>query len=297
MTTLAHLSDIHLSPLPPLRVRELMNKRWTGYLNWRLTRRNSLGGAGLSMLIEHLHHHAPDLTCITGDLVNLGLDAEIAAALGWLKGIGPVDRVCVCPGNHDAYLRSTLKHAYAAWRDYMSGETLDGAPFPFVRRIGNVAVIACSSAVATPPWVAAGRFDAAQAGRLKRFLEKFGADGLFRVVLIHHPPTVEDFGYRKGLWGGDRFRNVLAEAGAELVLHGHTHRSTRRTIPGPQRSIPVIGVAAAGTAQTDDSHGDPARYNLFDIEGEPGDWNLTMREYGYQRGGDDVELLLEMPIG
>jgi 3',5'-cyclic AMP phosphodiesterase CpdA len=296
MTTLAHLSDIHLAPLPPLRLRELANKRWTGYLNWRLNRRNSLAGAGLSTLIDHLHAQAPDFTCITGDLVNLGLDAEIAAALGWLKGIGPADRVCVCPGNHDAYLRSTLPRVCAAWRDYLSGETLDGAPFPFVRRIGDVAVIACSSAVATPPWVAAGRFDPAQADRLRRFLERLGAEGRFRVVLIHHPPTVEDFGYRKGLWGAERFRRVLAEAGAELVLHGHTHRSTRRTIPGPSGAIPVIGVAAAGTAQTDDAHGDPARYNLFDITGKPGAWRCTLREFGYRRGSREVEPLLEMPV-
>ena len=38
MITLAHISDIHLAPLPPVRWRELLNKRITGYLNWRLTR-------------------------------------------------------------------------------------------------------------------------------------------------------------------------------------------------------------------------------------------------------------------
>jgi 3',5'-cyclic AMP phosphodiesterase CpdA len=290
------MSDIHLAPLPPLRLRDLANKRWTGYLNWRLKRHASLAGAGLGTLVDHLHGEAPDLTCITGDLVNLGLDAEIATALGWLKGIGPPDRVCVCPGNHDAYLRDTLARATVAWRGYMAGETLDGQPFPFIRRIGNVAVIACSSAIATPPWVAAGGFDAAQAGRLARFLKQFSEEGLFRVVLIHHPPTVEDWSYRKGLWGGDRFRQVLDEAGAELVLHGHTHRSTRRQIPGPHDPIPVIGVAAAGTAQADDGHGDPARYNLFEILGETGDWRVTLTEFGYERGGEKVTKLLELPL-
>ena len=296
MTILAHMSDIHLAPLPPLGLRELLNKRWTGYLNWRLKRSTSLAGAGLATLVDHLHQQSPDLTCITGDLVNLGLDAEIATALGWLKGIGPPDKVCVCPGNHDAYLRDTLRRAYAVWGGYMTGETLDGQPFPYVRRVGNIAVIACSSAVATPPWVAAGHFDAGQARRLSTFLEQLGREALFRVVLIHHPPTIEDWGYRKGLWGGERFRKVVAEAGAELVLHGHTHRSTRRSIPGPNGAIPVIGVAAAGTAIIDDNHGDPARYNLFEIAGKAGDWHITLREYGYERGGHEVAKLLELPI-
>ena len=145
MITLAHLSDIHLAPLPPVRPLDVVNKRITGYLNWRLRRQSDLGGSGLSALVSHLHEQAPDFTCITGDLVNLGLDEEIATALGWLKGIGPAERVCVSPGNHDAYLPGTLTRACAAWRDYVSGETIDEHPFPFVRRIGEVAVVSVSS--------------------------------------------------------------------------------------------------------------------------------------------------------
>src|ERR1700761_6560126 len=120
MVSLAHLSDIHLSPLPPMALRDYFNKRATGYLNWRLKRGTALDGVGLSALVAHLHEQAPDFTCITGDLVNLGLDAEIATALGWLKGIGPADKVCLCPGNHDAYLRDTLSRSYAAWHDYLT---------------------------------------------------------------------------------------------------------------------------------------------------------------------------------
>ena len=47
MVSLAHLSDVHLSPLPPMRWRDYFNKRVTGYLNWRLKRGNSLDGVGL----------------------------------------------------------------------------------------------------------------------------------------------------------------------------------------------------------------------------------------------------------
>ncbi len=296
MVSLAHLSDIHLSPLPPMAWRDYFNKRATGYLNWRLKRRTSLDGIGLAALVEHLHEQAPDFTCITGDLVNLGLDAEIATALGWLKGIGPADKVCICPGNHDAYLRDTLDRSYDAWHDYLSGETFDRQPFPFVRRIGEVAVISCSSAVPMPPWVAAGTFDEAQAGRLSRMLKILGEAEFFRVVLIHHPPTTEDFTYRKGLWGAERFRAAIAESGAEMVLHGHTHRSTIRYIKGPKADVPVIGVAAAGTAQSAGAHGDPARYNLFRIERVGAAWSCTMREYGFQRLGNDIALRLDMRI-
>jgi 3',5'-cyclic AMP phosphodiesterase CpdA len=296
MITLAHLSDIHLAPLPPVRPGELINKRLTGYVNWRLRRHSSMDGTSLAALVAHLHEQAPDFTCITGDLVNLGLDDEIATALGWLEGIGPPSKVCVSPGNHDAYLPGTLTRACSAWREYVSGETIDDHPFPFVRRIGDVAVVSCSSAIATPPFVAAGRFDDAQASRLARVLKLLGEGGYFRVVMIHHPPSLEEKSLRKGLWGAEKFRGVIAQTGAEMILHGHTHRSTIHAIRGPSGDVPVIGVAAAGTAQHDKPSDDPARYNLFRIERLGPNWSCNMGEFGYQRLGTEITLRLQMRV-
>ena len=73
MITLAHMSDIHLAPLPPVKWTELLNKRATGYLNWRLKRHNTLNGDGLTNLVRHMKEQEPDFVAVTGDLVNLGL--------------------------------------------------------------------------------------------------------------------------------------------------------------------------------------------------------------------------------
>jgi 3',5'-cyclic AMP phosphodiesterase CpdA len=35
MFVLAHLSDPHLGPIPTPRLRELINKRGLGFINWR----------------------------------------------------------------------------------------------------------------------------------------------------------------------------------------------------------------------------------------------------------------------
>jgi 3',5'-cyclic AMP phosphodiesterase CpdA len=296
MITLAHLSDIHLAPLPSVSPFELFNKRLTGYLNWRLRRQSSLGGVGLTALVAHLHEQAADFTAVTGDLINLGLNAEIVTALAWLKDIGPPHKVCVSPGNHDAYIRGTLTRARAAWHEYLSGETIDDNPFPFVRRIGEVAIISCSSAISTAPFVSAGRFDLKQAGRLSRILKLLGDGGYFRTVLIHHPPTLDARNARSGLWGGKLFRQVIKDAGAEMILHGHTHRSTIHSLPGPAADVPVIGVAAAGTAQDARATDDPARYNLFRIEKMGSAWSCTMREFGFQRLGSEITLRLQMRI-
>ncbi len=148
----------------------------------------------------------------------------------------------------------------------MQGETVDERPFPFVRRVGDVAVISCSSAVPSPPWMAIGKFEADQAARLARCLKLLGDGGYFRVVLIHHPPNQEQAHPRLGLYGAKLFRKVIAEHGAELILHGHTHKSSIYAIPGPHGDVPVIGVAAASAAQGASDGHDPARYNLFNIQ-------------------------------
>ena len=296
MITLAHISDIHLSPMPEVGWRDLLGKRLTGYLNWKLRRHDELNSESLASLVTHLQAQNADFTAVTGDLVNLALGEEVDRAGRWLQALGATDRIAVCPGNHDAYVAGALESAQEVWGDYMRGETLDDAAFPFVRRIGELAVISCSSAVPTRPFLAIGRFDERQADRLGRILKIMGGAGHFRAVLIHHPPNAELQHPSFGLKGHKRFRQVIAEHGAELILHGHTHRSSIHSIPGKGHEVPVVGVAAASAAQGGTLN-DPARYNLFRIErAGDGSWSCTMREYGYQRLGADIVMRLQMRI-
>ena len=202
MITLAHLSDVHLAPLPPVRPRDLLSKRITGYLNWKIKRERTLDGDGLTRLVRHMREQNPDFTVVTGDLMNLALDAEINTAHNWLETLGEPPTVCVTPGNHDAYIRGQLEKALDRWDGYVSGrDRRRRAAFPFVRRVGEVAIISCSSAIPTAPWFASGRFDEAQADRLTRCLKLLGDGGYFRVVLIHHPPNQEFANPRLGLYG------------------------------------------------------------------------------------------------
>ena len=80
MFTLAHISDIHLGPMPDMSLLELMTKRITGYVNWHRNRRKQLFGDTLELLLKDLNKHLPDHLAVTGDLVNLATDTEIKAA-------------------------------------------------------------------------------------------------------------------------------------------------------------------------------------------------------------------------
>jgi 3',5'-cyclic AMP phosphodiesterase CpdA len=295
MITLAHISDIHLSPMPHVALRELIGKRITGFLNWKLRRHDELNSETLGNLVAHMQEQNADFTAVTGDLVNLALRFEVERAGEWLAALGGHDRVAVCPGNHDAYVPGALESAQEIWGEYMRGETLDRMDFPFVRRIGDVAVVSCSSAVPTRPFLAIGRFDETQADRLNRMLKVLGEAGFFRVVMIHHPPNPELQHPSFGLKGHRLFRQVIAEQGAELILHGHTHRSSIHSIPGKGHDVPVVGVAAASAAQGGRLD-DPARYNLFRIERAGDGWSCTMREFGYQRLGKDIVMRMQMRL-
>ncbi len=295
MITLAHISDIHLSPMPEVALRDLLGKRLTGFLNWKLKRHGELNSETLARLVAHMQGQNADFTAVTGDMTNLALDSEVARAGDWLRALGSADRIAVCPGNHDAYVPGALETAQKDWGDYLKGETLDGAAFPFVRRVGELAIISCSSAVPTRPFLAIGRFDEKQADRLGRILKAMGDAGYFRTVLIHHPPNAELQHPSFGLKGHKLFRQVIADHGAELILHGHTHRSSIHSIPGKNHEVPVVGVAAASAAQGG-TLDDPARYNLFRIEKSGEGWTCTMREYGFQRLGSDIVMRLQMRI-
>ena len=115
--TLAHLSDPHIPPLPRPRPGELMGKRVLGYLNWTRNRRKFHRRDVLDALVSDMKTQTPDHIAVTGDLVNLALEAEFMPARTWLEGVGPSDRVTVIPGNHDAYVRATRHRFAEVWGD------------------------------------------------------------------------------------------------------------------------------------------------------------------------------------
>src|SRR5471032_109407 len=78
--TLAHLSDPHLPPLPTPRLRDLAGKRAFGYLNWTRNRQNVHKRDVLDALVSDMQAQDPHHIAITGDLVNLALEAEFAPA-------------------------------------------------------------------------------------------------------------------------------------------------------------------------------------------------------------------------
>ena len=275
--TLAHLSDPHLPPLPAARWRDLVNKRALGYLNWTRNRHKYHRREVLDALVADMQAQQPDHIAVTGDLVNLALEAEFGPAQAWLEGVGAPQHVTIIPGNHDAYVRAT-RHRFAdAFGDYLRGDAeSDGAAFPFVRRRGPLALIGASSAVPTLPLMATGTLGRAQLDALDRTLAQLSSEQAFRVLLVHHPLRSDS--RIKRLTDSLPLQALLKRHGVELVLHGHDHIHSTMWIEGAGRQIPAIGVPSASALAH--RHYPAAAYNLFTIERDGDQWRCMQTVRG-----------------
>ncbi|MBD0414483.1 metallophosphoesterase family protein [Oryzicola mucosus] len=283
MFRLAHISDVHLGPLPDVSYRDLASKRMVGYINWQRNRRKHLHDGVIDTITADIKAAGVDHLAVTGDLVNLALDGEIELAKLWLETLGSPQDVSVVPGNHDAYVPGAFDKACRSWGPWMRGDdnthTVNRDAFPYMRVRGPVALIGVTSARATAPFMANGFFRERQTARLGQRLQEAAGRKLFRVVMIHHPPIRDAVPQHKRLFGIGKFQRTIARHGADLVLHGHSHIPSLNWIPGADgRKVPVVGVAATG--QAPDGKHPPAQYNLFEIGGGPGDWSIKLTRRG-----------------
>lgn len=278
MFRLAHISDVHLSPLPELKPRQLISKRITGYLNWKLNRAHKIGEDYLAPLLQRMQSMSPDHIAVTGDLTNLALPFEISRARKFLDSLGGPDNVSALCGNHDAYVPGAVKKAITAWNPYLSSDEtpiISKHSFPYLRRQGDISLIGCNSADATAPFMATGYFRKKQEKKLAMLLAE--TSNTFRVVMIHHPPIAGVTPYHKRLIGIKRFQDTIRAHGAELILHGHTHMPDQNEIETPTGKVPVIGVPAAGNGA--DLIKPRGRFNLFDIARSKSGWQMQWSAY------------------
>jgi 3',5'-cyclic AMP phosphodiesterase CpdA len=280
--TLAHLSDPHLPPLPAATLGELFGKRALGHLNWTRNRHTYQRRDVVDKLVSDLRAQSPDHIAVTGDLVNLALEAEFAPARAWLESVGGSDEVTVVPGNHDAYVRATAHRFAESCGPYLASDATPdhGEIFPLLRRRGPLALIGVSSAVPTPPLMATGWLGRTQLEALERILATLSAEQAFRVLLIHHPLRSDS--RFKRLTDSVDLLALLKQYGVELVLHGHDHIHSTMWFDGPTGKIPAVGVPSASAL----AHGryPAAAYNLFAIARDGEAWRCQQTV----RGLDDA---------
>ncbi len=269
MIRIAHLSDLQLGSWRGTPLSAFLGKRLWGAAHWAFHRRRIHAIWALQRLIADVNDQKPDHVVVTGDLSNLSLESEFASVRALLSELSlPPSEVTVVPGNHDAYVPSaaSLASFVSAFRPYLTGDDGRAGVFPFLRVRDGVAVIGLSTAVPRPLGQSSGSLGETQLSALERLLRSRAVAGRFRVVAMHHPPLVHRGGEGRQMADRERFRQVVARAGCELVVHGHEHRDVEAVLTGPEGPIPCIGAGSASHASRRFSRA--ARYRLYEIAGD-----------------------------
>lgn len=255
----------------------MLNKRVFGWLKWTFQRSKIHRPEVVEALVGDLRAMRPDHVVITGDLTNLSFEEEFRAAGSWLRRLGDRQFISLIPGNHDAYVPVPWRAAWEHWREYLESDAADALPspkasfqeltdtyFPTVRRRGMTVLVGVCTAQPVPALCAGGTVGKPQLERLDTILRELAGSKLCRIVLIHHPPTHSDRTLWRGLADSEELCGVLQRNGADLVLHGHAHKTLMTSLSGPQGVIPIVGVRSA----SDFGHKPDrvAQYHLYRIE-------------------------------
>ncbi|MFO0810300.1 MAG: metallophosphoesterase [Gemmataceae bacterium] len=265
-TRLAHFSDVHVT-VPSLgwKLRDLRGKRLTGWFHLRALGRGSHFRHAthvVAALMRELRERKPDGLVFSGDATALGFTREQEFAAKVLN-VGHTDLPpgVAVPGNHDYYTYSAVRLGAfeAAFAPWLVGERIDGATYPFARRVGHLWLVAVNSSRANVrPWDARGGVAADQLDRLATLLKRL-SDGP-RVLVTHYPVCLGD-GRPEGRWHGLRNAEALVRVAAEgrvcLWLHGHRHHAYFH----PKPSLAPFPVICAGSA-TMRTHGSYFEYEV-----------------------------------
>jgi 3',5'-cyclic AMP phosphodiesterase CpdA len=228
MTLVAHLSDLHFGDHEP---------------------------AALEALARRLAEVQPQVIAVSGDLTQRARRDEFRAARGFLdlqQALGAA--VVAVPGNHDLPLFNLLRRftdPAARFRAYIGddGEYRDGA----------VHLVGLNSARRSR--IAAGRIRRRERASMAQAFASGTTARTVSAVVVHHAPGMTRSGPRDAV-DGSHLRQLrdLADAGVQLVLAGHHHRSGSATFED------AILVVQAGTACSRRTRGEPHGFNLLTVE-------------------------------
>jgi 3',5'-cyclic AMP phosphodiesterase CpdA len=229
---LCHFSDVHLTTRHlGWTVRDLLGKRSTGWMNLTLLgrgRRFRLASRVVDVLRRDFAARDYDRLVFSGDATMMGFDAELSMAAGKI-GVGDesLPPGIAVPGNHDVYVPRVVRNGAfeAAFAPWQQGERVGEFTYPFAQKVGHVWLIGMNSA--SPNfwmWDATGKVADAELNRLRELTARL--DSSPRIIVSHYPILTqkripEPRWHRLRNWR--RVRDIAADCGVSLWLHGHRH--------------------------------------------------------------------------
>jgi len=231
----------------------------------------------------------PDLVVATGDLTHRGRRAQHDRAAAQLRALGPP--VVAVPGNHDIPYTFPARFV-RPWAEF---ERVWTETQPVYRGDG-VLVVGLNS---VRPWRhQSGRLRSDQLAWAGERLAE-AAPGALRVVALHHQLIGAPWRTRKRpVAARNRVLAALLDAGAELILSGHTHQGAvaeRHEFEVWAGAQPGVVVATApGLGQPRPRRRGEAR-GLFVYDADEGD--LRAQTYVWRDGDWGLTAVRRFPRG
>ncbi len=273
---IGHISDLHILELDKPRPLKFLNKRLVGGLNLLLKRSNAHSSKVVERAIEHLDDHDVDHIVISGDLTNLALDSEFAAARTVVDGLrGGPDRVSIVPGNHDYYTPGAARNGRFErhFQPYLKSDLpryqLDEG-YPFCHLRDDVAIIGLNSGIATPWLFATGRVGPDELRAAERLLDDPEVQRRFKIVVVHHPLLPDEhhsIQFNRRLLNAAEVLEMVRRKDVDLVLHGHNHYFSVLQVPklGSPGTTYICEAGSTSVAMG----GDPmmsGKFNIYTVE-------------------------------
>lgn len=278
MYRIAHISDLHIPPLPRMRPTQLFSKRLLGLFSWHRKWKNEHQAQILDALRALLDELNLDHICVTGDLTFTTHPEEVEQAARWLETLSQPERISLVPGNHDAYVPGALNNVCKRWAPWMLDDEDRRQQFPFLHRRGPVDIIGLSSAIATLTLRTVGRVGAGQLERTRALLQRISTGTRPRILMIHHPPQDGATRRSKELLDRKALQSLLADHPVDLVLHGHLHRPVRSSLGSHAGPIPVLGASSVSAIGRRYS---PAHFHVLEISTEGAKPAMAVRHAHY----------------
>lgn len=234
---IGHLSDIHVPAGVQPTLRDLLSKRLTGYLNFKLRRQQEYDVRVLQQAVARLIEEEVDAVVVSGDLTNLAYAAEFERAHTLLHPLSQAGiPYFVIPGNHDRYLARAIDGTMETlFADHLGTPLCDDDAYPWIDTQYGATIIGLNSAVPNAPFQAWGHVSDAQIHALKSAKESIAQHDQPIILAVHHhlgkaPHKKRD--HNRNLRNSDQVLQLAKELNASLVLHGHNHFLDIRDMDG-----------------------------------------------------------------
>lgn len=273
---LGHISDLHILEIAEVRPWDFLNKRLVGATNLLLKRRKSHSTSVVKKALSRLDELGVDHISITGDLTNLALPSEFAAAKRVVDSIeDSTQRVSLIPGNHDYYTPGAEReHRFeATFADYLQSDLpayQQPSGYPFCHLRGDVAIVGLNSGIATLPLQATGRVRDAELEATRALLADPKVRDRFVVVMVHHhllPFEHSRVEYLRRLVNAKDVLRTLREGNVDLAIHGHNHHFSTLELPhlGGDGVLRICEAGSTSTASYSTAEFG-GKFNIYHIE-------------------------------